>query len=79
MPSSDENSPRMVYVDPSKPDLEEGFTTNTFTAMVEGIRERVLSEGRMTKEDWEEGINGLLGTVGHGTFCYTFFKGSAIK
>jgi ubiquinone/menaquinone biosynthesis C-methylase UbiE len=72
-------SPRMVYVDPSKPDLEEGFTKNTFTAMVEGIGERVLSEGRMSKEDWEEGINGLLRTIGQGSFCYTFFKGSAVK
>ena len=29
-------SPRSVYVDSSKPDLVEGFTKNTFIAMVEG-------------------------------------------
>jgi len=29
-------SPRMVYVDASRPDLVEGFTRKTFTAMIEG-------------------------------------------
>jgi hypothetical protein len=32
-------SPRMVYVNSSKPQLVEGFIKNTFTAMIEGIRE----------------------------------------
>ena len=32
-------SPRMVYVDSSRPELVDGFTKKTFTAMVEGIRE----------------------------------------
>jgi ubiquinone/menaquinone biosynthesis C-methylase UbiE len=31
-------SPRMVYVDSSKPDLVEGFTRKTFTAMIAGIQ-----------------------------------------
>jgi hypothetical protein len=35
-------SPRMVYVDSSKPELVEGFTKNTFTAMIEGIRNAAL-------------------------------------
>ena len=30
-------SPRMVYVDASRPDLVDGFTRKTFTAMVEGV------------------------------------------
>jgi len=30
-------SPRMVYVDSSKPQLGEGFTKKTFTAMIEGV------------------------------------------
>jgi ubiquinone/menaquinone biosynthesis C-methylase UbiE len=29
-------SPRMVYVDSSKPELVDGFTRKTFTAMIEG-------------------------------------------
>ena len=32
-------SPRMVYVDSSRPDLVDGFTKKTFTAMVEGVRD----------------------------------------
>lgn len=31
-------SPRIVYIGASKPRLIEGFTKNTFTAMIEGIR-----------------------------------------
>src|SRR5262249_49907640 len=30
-------SPRMVYVDASRPELADGFTRNTFIAMIEGI------------------------------------------
>ena len=30
-------SPRMVYVDSSHPGLVEGFSKNTFIAMVEGV------------------------------------------
>jgi ubiquinone/menaquinone biosynthesis C-methylase UbiE len=32
-------SPRMVYVDSSKPQFVEGFTKRTFSAMIEGVRE----------------------------------------
>ena len=32
-------SPRMVYVDSSRPDLVDGFTWRTFTAMIEGVRD----------------------------------------
>ena len=42
-------SPRMVYVDSSKPHLVEGFTKNTFTAMIEGIREPSI-EARLLDE-----------------------------
>ncbi len=35
-------SPRMVYVDSSKPELVDGFTKKTFTAMIEGIRQSVI-------------------------------------
>jgi len=33
-------SPRMVYVDASRPQLVEGFIKNTFTAMIEGVGEK---------------------------------------
>ena len=41
-------SPRMVYVDSSRPALVEGFTKLTFTAMVEGVAEDVRKQGLMT-------------------------------
>ena len=39
-------SPRMVYVDASRPHLVEGFTRNTFTAMIEGVRRRSRCHAR---------------------------------
>ena len=41
-------SPRMVYVDASKPHLVEGFTKKTFTAMIEGVRAPALEAGILT-------------------------------
>ncbi len=38
-------SPRMVYVDGSRPELIEAFTKKTFNAMVEGVRETAI-DGR---------------------------------
>jgi hypothetical protein len=38
-------SPRKVYVDAGKPEIVEGFTRNTFTAMTEGIREQAIAAG----------------------------------
>lgn len=71
-------SPRMVYVDSSRPQLVEGFTKNTFTAMVEGVRERALAAGLIDEATWEKGIRDLYRTVeADGTFCYTFFKAVA--
>ena len=73
-------SPRMVYVDASRPALVEGFTKLTFTAMVEGVWESVLSRGMMSETDWEQGIRDLYRTCGpDGTFCYTFFKATGRK
>ena len=68
--------PKLVYVDASRPELIEGFTRNTFTAMVEGVRERALELGLIDLETWDRGIAGLHRTAQEdGTFCYTFFKG----
>jgi len=70
--------PKMVYVDSSRPDLVEGFSKNTFTAMIEGVREKVLDLNLIDEETWEEGIRGLYrATEEDGTFCYTFFRGTA--
>lgn len=73
-------SPRMVYVDSSKPRLVEGFTKNTFTAMIEGVREPSIKAGLIDEKTFDEGINGLYRTTQKdGVFCYTFFKVIATK
>lgn len=73
-------SPRMIYVDSSKPQLVEGFTKKTFIAMVEGVKEQAIRSGLMAEEDWERGIRDLYRTTRKdGTFIYTFFKGKALK
>jgi hypothetical protein len=73
-------SPRMVYADPSRPPVVEGFTRRTFTAMVEGVRNEALSAGMITENDWNQGIADLQRTAGAGgVFCYTFFKAIAHK
>jgi ubiquinone/menaquinone biosynthesis C-methylase UbiE len=73
-------SPRMVYVDSSKPDLVEGFTKKTFTAMIEGIRESAIKAGIIEQHILEKGIKDLYRTTElDGVFCYTFFKAVAEK
>ncbi len=73
-------SPRIVYVDSSKPGLVEGFSKNTFIAMVEGVKEQALSLNLIDEDTWNKGINDLYrATEEDGTFCYTFFKGRAVK
>ena len=73
-------SPRMVYVDASRPGLIEGFTKLTFTAMVEGVADEVHRQGLMTRDAWDKGIAALYRTAEpDGVFCYTFFKATARK
>ena len=73
-------SPRMVYVDSSKPDLVEGFTKRTFTAMIKGVRESSISTGLINEADFDKGIADLYRTAEiDGVFCYTFFKAVGIN
>lgn len=73
-------SPRMVYVDSSRPELVEGFTRNTFTAMVEGIQDQALKSDLIDEMTWIRGVADLYRTSeSDGTFCYTFFKAVGIK
>jgi SAM-dependent methyltransferase len=73
-------SPRMVYVDSSRPAWVEGFTRNTFTAMVEGVRDAALAAGLADAAAWERGIAGLRRAAERdGVFCYTFFKGVGVR
>lgn len=73
-------SPRMVYVDASRPDLVEGFTRRTFTAMIEGTREPAIAGGLIAPARFDAGIRDLYRTTApDGVFCYTFFKGVGEK
>ncbi|MBE0597483.1 MAG: methyltransferase domain-containing protein [Desulfuromonadales bacterium] len=73
-------SPRMVYVDASRPEFVEGFTKRTFTAMIEGVREPALKAGLISEGLFDRGIRDLYRTTEtDGVFCYTFFKAFAHK
>ncbi|HUJ09254.1 MAG TPA: methyltransferase domain-containing protein [Verrucomicrobiae bacterium] len=73
-------SPRMVYVDSTRPELVAGFTKNTFTAMIEGVREAALRAGIIDAAIFDQGIRDLYRTTEpDGVFCYTFFKAVAQK
>lgn len=72
-------NPRQVYVDASKPEMVEGFIKNTFTAMIQGIKEEAVAKKVISEVEINHGIADLLRTANEGTFCYTFFKAIAIK
>jgi hypothetical protein len=72
-------SPRLVYVDSSRPELVDGFTRKTFTAMIEGVRESAISGGLVESAAFDQGIRDLYRTAeADGVFCYTFFKAVAL-
>ena len=72
-------SPRMVYADSSRPELVDGFTRNTFAAMIEGVRQPAIAAGLIDAEDFNRGIGELHRTAEPGgTFCYSFFKAVAV-
>jgi len=73
-------SPRMVYVDSSRPDLVDGFTRKTFTAMIEGVREPAIDAGLLDPVGFDAGVGDLHRTTeADGVFCYMFFKGGGRK
>ena len=73
-------SPRMVYVDSSRPQLVDGFTKKTFTAMIEGVREQAIKTGLIDQNIFDQGIIDLYRTAeADGVFCYTFFKAMGNK
>ena len=73
-------SPRMIYVDASRPDLVDAFTRKTFTAMIEGTREAALAADLIEPDRFDAGVRDLYRTAEEdGVFCYTFFKGLGRK
>jgi SAM-dependent methyltransferase len=68
-------SPRLVYVDSSRPELVDAFTRKTFTAMIEGVRESAVAAGLIDPDRFDAGIRDLYRAAERdGVFCYTFFK-----
>ena len=73
-------SPRMVYVDGSRPDLVENFTQKTFIAMIEGVRRAAIVASLTTAREFDAGLRDLRRTTqADGVFCYTFFKGIGMR
>jgi SAM-dependent methyltransferase len=67
--------PLPVYVDASRPELVEGFTRRTFTAMVQGARADAIAAGLIEPDAFDAGIRDLHRTAADdGIFYYSFFK-----
>jgi SAM-dependent methyltransferase len=72
--------PLVVYADAGRPEMVEGFTLRTFTAMVAGVREDAIAAGMIDEEAFDAGVRDLERTAEmDGTFSYTFFKGVGEK
>ena len=56
-------SPRMVYVDSSRPELVDGFTRKTFTVMIEGIRDAAIASGLIDAQTFDAGVRALHRTT----------------
>jgi len=73
-------TPRVVYVDASTPELVDSFTRKTFTWMVEAVRDEALAACIVDAATFDAGIRDLYRAAEpDGVFCYTFFKGVAVK
>jgi hypothetical protein len=56
--------------------VHHGFTRETFTAMIEGVRNSGIEAGLTVTEAFDAGVRDLPRTTeADGVFCYTFFKG----
>ena len=55
-------SPRLVYVDASRPDLVNGFIKKTFTAMIAGIRTSAIEAGLTDPDAFDAGVRELYRT-----------------
>ena len=73
--------PKMLYIDQTSQELRESFVKKTIIPMVEGVKAQSLDLGLIDKRAWQKGIEGLhrTRTDESGVFCYTFFKGTAIR
>ena len=73
-------SPRQIYADAGRPEVVDGFSRKTFIAMVEGVEEKAIRQGLISKDTWDKGIADLYEATGeYGSFAYTFFKAVALN
>jgi SAM-dependent methyltransferase len=73
-------TPRLVYVDASRPELVDGFIRRTFTAMVANVRDQAVRARLTDAATFDAGIEGLLRTAEpDGVFSYTFFKAVGLR
>lgn len=70
--------PIPVYADLSRPRMMDGFTRNTFNAMVAGVETRALEAGLTTPEAWRAGMQVLERAADAGTAFYCFFRARAV-
>jgi SAM-dependent methyltransferase len=61
------------------PRMVDGFTRNTFNAMVAGVEARALHAGLSTPEQWRAGMQGLEQAAAAGTAFYCFFRAHALR
>ncbi len=61
-------------MDAGRPDLADGFTKKTFTAMIEDVREAATRAGLIEAEICDADVQALYRTAE--TDCYIFFKGT---
>ena len=73
--------PKMVYIDKASTELRESFVTKTIIPMVEGVKIQSIDLELIDDNTWQQGIEDLRKTClnNDGVFCYTFFKGTAIR
>ncbi|GAA2305466.1 methyltransferase domain-containing protein [Actinomadura luteofluorescens] len=72
--------PRTVYADGARPELARAFTRDTFTAMIESVRDEAVAAGLATPADFDRAVADLRRAAGpEGTFHYTFFKATAVN
>jgi SAM-dependent methyltransferase len=71
--------PVPVYADRSRPRMVDGFTRNTFNAMVAGVEERAARAGLTTDDAWRDGMRGLERAAAEGTAFYCFFRARAVR
>ena len=64
----------MGYVDSSRPELVEGFTKKTLTAMIEGVREAALAAEMTDRSTFDKGIQDFYRTIERDGSSATLFS-----